>query len=232
MLTAEEWQRPACLMAADRRRPRLCGLAHASRSLNRAQWQAGLPRRPAGSTINPSIFRMWSGQTAQGERRYAGQYRLLLIQQIPPFGLLHAFNVAVPFIDRHPAEGRGAEDCHSHGPRRCELWAVGRAGQPLRQCAPLNGPRGRRAAADDRQRLPRILLFSFGGRSRPGLCRCRSTRLLRATDYQYMIDDLRVYAGRLFRRVRADRRNPALAGAERTPQSVCVAGGGLAFRSP
>ena len=132
------------------------------------------------------------------------------------------FNVAVPFIDRHLEEGRAHNIAIRtvHGDVTYGQLAeqVNRCGNALRSMGLGSGDRILMIVKD----CPEFFSL-FWGAIKAGIVPVPVNTLLRATDYQYMIDDsecaLVAYSAEYAPTV-----EPALAGTERTPQSVCVAG--------
>ena len=81
------------------------------------------------------------------------------------------FNVAVPFIDRHLGEGRGAKAAIRTAQRDRHLRRARRAREPRGQCAAGARAEARRPAADGGEGLPGLLLSVLGrdqGRHRAG----------------------------------------------------------------
>ena len=137
------------------------------------------------------------------------------------------FNVAVSFIDRHLEEGRAPKTAIRtlHGDVTYAQLAenVNRCGNALQALGVESGNRMLMIVKD----CPEFF-FLFWGAIKAGIVPVPVNTLLRAADYQYMIDDsdcaLVVYSPEYARSV-----EPALAEAERKPQSLCVAGeGGIA----
>ena len=137
------------------------------------------------------------------------------------------FNVAVPFIDRHPAEGRvhkiAIRTVHGDVSYGQLAEQVNRCGNALRSMGLGAGERLLMIVKD----CP-AFFFLFWGAIKAGIVPVPVNTLLRAADYQYMIDDsecaLVAYSAEYAQTV-----EPALAEAEHTPQSVCVAGGDSPF---
>ncbi len=132
------------------------------------------------------------------------------------------FNVAVPFIDRHLEEGRAHQIAIRtvHGDVTYGQLAeqVNRCGNVLRSMGVGTGHRMLMIVKD----CPEFF-FLFWGAIKAGIVPVPVNTLLRATDYQYMIDDSEC-ALVAYSTESAHTAEPALAEAERTPQSLCVAG--------
>ena len=134
------------------------------------------------------------------------------------------FNVAVAFIDRHLEEGRAHKAAIRtvHGDVTYGQLAenVNRCGNALRSLGVESGNRLLMIVKD----CPEFF-FLFWGAIKAGIVPVPVNTLLRAADYQYMIDDsdcaLVVYSSEYAQSVES-----ALAEAERKPQSLCVAGEG------
>ncbi len=132
------------------------------------------------------------------------------------------FNVAVPFIDRHLEEGRARKIALRtvHGAVTYGQLAerVNRCGNALRSMGVGAGCRMLMIVKD----CPEFFSL-FWGAIKAGIVPVPVNTLLRAADYQYMIDDsectLVAYSAEYALTVQ-----PALGGAERSPQSLCVAG--------
>ncbi len=131
------------------------------------------------------------------------------------------FNVTVPFIDRHLEEGRtqkiAIRTVNSDVTYGQLAAQVNRCGNVLRSMGVGTGRRMLMIVKD----CPEFF-FLFWGAIKAGVVPVPVNTLLRAADYQYMIDDsectLIAYSAEYAQTVQ-----PALAGAERSPQSVCVA---------
>ena len=140
------------------------------------------------------------------------------------------FNVAVPFIDRHPAEGRAQKTAIRtvHGDVSYGQLAeqVNRCGNALRSMGLGAGERLLMIVKD----CPEFF-FLFWGAIKAGIVPVPVNTLLRATDYQYMIDDsectLVAYSAEYAQTV-----EPALAEAEQDTAVRLRCRGGLAFRRP
>ena len=132
------------------------------------------------------------------------------------------FNVAVPFIDRHLAEGRTQKlvirTVHGDVTYGQLAEQVNRCGNVLRSLGVGTGQRMLMIVKD----CPEFF-FLFWGAIKAGIVPVPVNTSLRATDYQYMIDDsecaLVAYSTEYTQTV-----EPALAGVEHPPRSVCVAG--------
>jgi len=99
------------------------------------------------------------------------------------------FNVAVSFIDRHLAEGRGAKIAIRTHAGRDVTYAelareTNRAGNALKALGLARGDRVLMMVKD----CPEFL-FAFWGAIKAGFVPVPINTLLRATDYQYMIED-------------------------------------------
>ena len=125
------------------------------------------------------------------------------------------FNVAVPFIDRHVAEGRGAKvairTVHGETVTYAELAErVNRAGNALLALGLKPGDRLLMVVKD----CP-AFFYLFWGAIKAGIVPVPPNTLLRAADYAYMFEDFGLRARRLFDRVRGRDRAGAEAGAGR-----------------
>ncbi len=144
-----------------------------------------------------------------------------------PIRFAPRFNVAVPFIDRHLEEGRAQKIAIRtvHGAVTYGQLAaqVNRCGNVLRSLNVGTGQRLLMVVKD----CPEFF-FLFWGAIKAGIVPVPVNTLLRAADYQYMIDDsacaLVAYSAEYAQTV-----EPALAGAEHKPQSLCVAAGNAPF---
>ncbi len=137
------------------------------------------------------------------------------------------FNVAVPFIDRHLDEGRthkiAIRTVHGEVTYGQLAEQVNRCGNVLRSMGLGPGRRMLMVVKD----CPEFF-FLFWGAIKAGIVPVPVNTLLRAAEYQYMIDDsgcaLVAYSVEY-----GQTAETALAGAECAPQPLCVAGGDSAF---
>ena len=111
------------------------------------------------------------------------------------------FNVAVPFIDRHIGEGRGAKaairTAHETVTYAQLAERVNRAGNALLGLGLKPGDRLLMVVKD----CP-AFFYLFWGAIKAGIVPVPPNTLLRSADYAYMIEDFGLPAGRLFSRVR------------------------------
>jgi acyl-coenzyme A synthetase/AMP-(fatty) acid ligase len=132
------------------------------------------------------------------------------------------FNVAVPFIDRHVAEGRADRVALRTG---AEDVTYGQLAERVNRCGHLLQSMG--LAPGDRVLMivkdcPEFV-YLFWGAIKIGVVPVPVNTLLRAADYRYMIDDsgcgLLVYSPEYAAEV-----EPALAGARHKPAAMQIEG--------
>jgi benzoate-CoA ligase family protein len=131
--------------------------------------------------------------------------------------LSSTFNVAVPFIDRHPAEGRGDRVAirtadgrtitYAELARECDRWA-----RTLQELGFAPGDRQLMIVLD----CPEFFYF-FWGAIKVGVVPIPVNTLLRAKDYRYMVEDSGARAV-LWSPELAAEVEPALAGAATKPE--------------
>ena len=139
------------------------------------------------------------------------------------------FNVAVPFIDRHLSEGRSEKAAIrtvagdvTYG----ELAEqVNRCGNVLREMGLVPGDRLLMIVKD----CPEFF-FLFWGAIKAGVVPVPVNTLLRAPDYQYMIDDS-ACAAVVYSPEYAAEAAPALASAARRPEVLATEGDGAALQA-
>ena len=139
------------------------------------------------------------------------------------------FNAAVPFIDRHLSEGRsGKTAIHTVGgdvTYGALADQVNRCGSVLREMGLLPGDRLLMIVKD----CP-AFFFLFWGAIKAGVVPVPVNTLLRAPDYQYMIDDS-ACAAVVYSPEYAAEAAPALASAARRPKVLATEGGDDALQS-
>ena len=135
------------------------------------------------------------------------------------------FNVAVPFIDRHPDEGRGgkaaiiADDTDTTVSYEQLAERVNRCGNLLRSLAGEPGGRVLMVVKD----CPEFF-YLFWGAIKAGLVPAPLNTLLRAVDYRFMIEDSQC-AGLVYSSEYLGEVSRALAAADHSPQFVlCTEG--------
>ena len=139
------------------------------------------------------------------------------------------FNVAVPFIDRHLSEGRSEKTAIrtvagdvTYGQLAEQ---VNRCGNVLREAELVPGDRLLMIVKD----CPEFF-YLFWGAIKAGVVPVPVNTLLRAPDYQYMIDDS-ACAAVVYSPEYAAEVAPALASAARHPEALATEGDGAALQS-
>ncbi len=141
------------------------------------------------------------------------------------------FNVAVPFIDRHLTEGRGDKIAIRTNRGVDVTYAelaenVNRSGNALRSLGINSGERVLMMVKDCAE-----FYYTFWGAIKAGIVPVPINTLLRAKDYQYMIDDSGC-AAVVYSPEFASEVEPAIAGASNTPRhTILVQGDGDSLQS-